>query len=125
MSSATTSTGQDRAPAIEVYWRPACPFCTMLRRGLARAGIPTREVNIWNSDPSAAARVRAVAGGNETVPTVFIGEHALVAPSARQVVEAVAALAPHLLPPPAGARCRRWGWSRQRRKKSEGGAGGR
>jgi mycoredoxin len=30
------------------------------------------EINIWE-DPQAAARVRSVANGNETVPTVFVG----------------------------------------------------
>lgn len=84
--------------AVEVYWRPGCPFCGSLRRGLARAGVPTREVDIWNSPPEAAARVRAVAGGDETVPTVFIGGHALVAPRVRQVLDAVARLAPELRP---------------------------
>jgi hypothetical protein len=55
-----------------------------------------REVNIWE-DPEAAARVRAVARGNETVPTVFVGEHALVNPSIRQVTALVRETAPHLL----------------------------
>lgn len=82
--------------AVEVYWRPSCPFCGSLRRGLARAGVVTREINIWE-DPAAAARVRAVAGGNETVPTVFIGDHALVAPRVRQVLNALATHAPELV----------------------------
>lgn len=41
--------------AVEVYWRPGCPICGSLRRGLARAGVPTREVDIWQN-PSAAER---------------------------------------------------------------------
>lgn len=68
---------------VEVYWRPGCGFCMVLRARLAPANLPIKEVNIWQ-DPEAAARVRAVAGGNETVPTVFVGEHAMVNPSARQ-----------------------------------------
>ncbi|WP_422392164.1 glutaredoxin family protein [Nakamurella antarctica] len=41
-------------------------------------------INIW-SDPDAAAFVRSVAGGNETVPTVVIDGRAVVnpAPSAK------------------------------------------
>lgn len=89
--------------AVEVYWRPGCPFCGSLRRGLARAGVATREVDIWQ-DPSAAARIRAVAGGNETVPTVFVGGHALVAPRVGQVLDAIARHAPHLKPPADGHR---------------------
>lgn len=41
--------------------------------------------------------MRSVAGGNETVPTVLIGDHALVNPSARRVKKTVRELAPHLL----------------------------
>ena len=73
---------------IEVLWRPGCPFCSRLRRGLARAGIETVDRDIW-SDPAAAARVRRATGGDETVPTVVVGSRALVNPSVAQVVEAV------------------------------------
>ena len=76
-------------PIVTVYWRPGCPFCRSLRRGLKQTGLPTQEVNIW-SDPEAAAFVRTHAGGNETVPTVAIGQSVLVNPSARQVVSLAA-----------------------------------
>lgn len=67
------------------YWRPGCPVLHVtLRRGLRRRGIPFEAVNIWE-DPDAAARVRAAAQGNETVPTIVIGEHSLVNPTAAQV----------------------------------------
>ncbi len=69
---------------VQFYWRPGCPYCASLLRGLRRRGIAFDSVNIWE-DPQAAARVRAVANGNETVPTVFVGEQALVNPSAAQV----------------------------------------
>ncbi|MCH9768842.1 MAG: NrdH-redoxin, partial [Actinomycetia bacterium] len=42
---------------IEVLWRPGCPFCSSLRRGLRRRAIVTTEINIWD-DPGAAERVR-------------------------------------------------------------------
>jgi mycoredoxin len=87
----------DRIDAVHYYWRPGCPFCTMLRRGLDKAGIETVDHNIWD-DPQAAAVVREHAGGNETVPTVVIDGVGLVNPKARQVVEHLAAVAPHLLP---------------------------
>lgn len=84
--------GEEAAPAvrIEVLWRPGCPFCSGLRRGLARAGIATVEHDIW-ADPEAAARVREVTGGDETVPTVLVGSRALVNPSVAGVVAAVRA----------------------------------
>lgn len=72
-------------PVVEVYWRPGCPYCRMLLRPLRRSGLNLREINIWE-DPEAAARVRSAAGGNETVPTVFIGDRAMVNPTVRQVL---------------------------------------
>lgn len=94
--------------AVQVYWRPGCPFCMALRRRLRRSGIPVDEINIWE-DPQAAARVRDVAGGNETVPTVFVGQHALVNPGIREIETLVRQAAPHLLDQRAG-RPRRRGW---------------
>jgi uncharacterized protein (DUF427 family)/glutaredoxin len=75
---------------VEVLWRPGCPYCSRLRSGLRRAGISTLEHDIW-ADPAAAARVRAVTGGDETVPTVLIGSRTLVNPSVRDVAAAVRA----------------------------------
>ena len=70
---------------VVVYWRPGCPYCSSLRSQLRRAGVPTTEINIWD-DPAAAAEVRRHAAGNETVPTVVVGDDALVNPSAKMVV---------------------------------------
>ncbi|MCH9728880.1 MAG: NrdH-redoxin [Actinomycetia bacterium] len=78
----------DFVDGVEVLWRPGCPFCMNLRIGLRRRSITTTEIDIW-SDSEAAARVRAVTGGDETVPTVFVGTQALVNPSVRTVVAAI------------------------------------
>lgn len=81
---------------VTVYWRPGCGFCSMLRHKLKRTDLTYREVDIWE-DPSAAAVVRLYADGNETVPTVVIGEPGhpdaigLVNPSARKVLAAAQA----------------------------------
>lgn len=83
--------------AVHVYWRPGCMFCSMLRRGLDRAGVETVDHDIWD-DPEAAAVVRDHAGGDETVPTVVVGGVGLVNPTAGQVVEHLRIHAPHLLP---------------------------
>ena len=72
------------AAEITVYSRPGCPYCTTLKMGLKRSRVPFREVNIW-SDPEAAMFVRSVADGNETVPTVTIGDRSWVNPSAGRV----------------------------------------
>jgi len=82
----STSGGSEQ---ITMYWRPGCPWCARLRRGLRRARIATVERNIWE-DAAAAATVRRLAGGNETVPTVVVGEVALVNPSLAAVRKALA-----------------------------------
>ena len=84
-------------PTVDVMWRPGCPFCSSLKRGLSRAGVATTEHDIWSST-DAAARVRGATGGDETVPTVFVGDRALVNPSVRQVVAAIRAADPDYQP---------------------------
>jgi mycoredoxin len=69
---------------VTVYSRPGCPYCYLLRRGLRRRGVTFTEIDIWQQ-PEAAAAVRAVAGGNETVPTVHVVGRWLVNPRAAQV----------------------------------------
>jgi mycoredoxin len=69
---------------IVLYTRPGCPYCFSLRIGLRRAGLAFREINIWD-DQNAAAFVRSVADGNETVPTVVVRGVHMVNPSAREV----------------------------------------
>lgn len=71
-------------PAAEVFWRPGCPYCTMLRRDLSRRGIDATWRNIWEDD-EARHYVRSVNRGNETVPTVRVGERTLTNPSGGQV----------------------------------------
>ena len=77
-----------------MYWRPGCGFCAALRSGLDRAGIGYDAVNIWD-DESAAAFVRSVANGNETVPTLTIdgpsGSFSMVNPSVAEVAAALEA----------------------------------
>ena len=80
---------------VTVYWRPGCPYCFLLRFKLRRSGISVREVNIWE-DPSGAAAVREIANGNETVPTVTIGDVAMINPSARRVLDELVRVAPEL-----------------------------
>jgi mycoredoxin len=82
---------------VTVYWRPACGFCSSLMRGLERQGLEYERVDIWE-DEDAAAFVRSVADGDETVPTVRVGDHALVNPSAPDVLRMVAEVAPEALP---------------------------
>ncbi|MCZ4520552.1 glutaredoxin domain-containing protein [Rhodococcus ruber] len=63
-----------------VYWRPGCIFCLRLRVALLLRG----KKAVWTSirqDPAAAARVRSVNDGNETVPTVFAASEHRINPN--------------------------------------------
>jgi mycoredoxin len=71
-----------------MYARPGCPFCSMLRADLATAGMTYAERDIWQ-DPEAAAAVRAVADGNETVPTINVGDVWLVNPTVDEIRSAL------------------------------------
>ncbi|MFJ7147089.1 glutaredoxin domain-containing protein [Streptomyces sp. NPDC100445] len=62
-----------------VFWRPGCPYCLRLRARLGRDARLLHWVDIWR-DPEGAAAVRAVADGNETVPTVVVAGRAHVNP---------------------------------------------
>ncbi|NNE97055.1 MAG: NrdH-redoxin [Acidimicrobiales bacterium] len=79
---------REQAPPVVFYWRPGCGFCTMLQRNLDGHGIAYDSRNIWE-DGDAAASVRSIANGNETVPTVLIGDTALVNPTIDQVLDAL------------------------------------
>lgn len=56
---------------VAIYWRPGCPFCLALRTRIGKYADCASWVNIWE-DEEAAAYVRSVNQGNETVPTVVI-----------------------------------------------------
>ncbi len=79
--------------AIDFYSRPGCVISMVLHHALKRRGVPMRVHDIW-SDPDAAARVRAAARGDETVPTIGIGTHALVNPRVSEVLGALELYAP-------------------------------
>ncbi|GGL00777.1 glutaredoxin domain-containing protein [Mangrovihabitans endophyticus] len=67
-----------------VYWRPGCPYCLRLRTVLGRDAKRLTWVDIW-ADPAGAASVRAVADGNETVPTVIAHGEAMVNPDPARI----------------------------------------
>ncbi|GAA3411294.1 glutaredoxin domain-containing protein [Streptosporangium vulgare] len=91
----TTSYENADHGGVVVYWRPGCTYCMKLRTRLRFTRLRYSEVNIWR-DPRAAAFVRSVADGNETVPTVTVAGKAMVNPSKAQLLEAVRTRTPHL-----------------------------
>lgn len=93
----TTTDAQADETTVEFYWRTGCGFCAALERQLGTLGVALDKRDIW-ADESAAAFVRSVADGNETVPTVKVGPQAMVNPSAKQVLAMIEQHAPHLLP---------------------------
>ncbi len=101
--SVSTHAPSDVPTALDLYWRPGCPFCMSLKRSLKRRGVPVRLHDIWQ-DPAAAEVVRSAANGNETVPTVAIAGQVLVNPSPQAVERLLGQVAPGLLPArPTGA----------------------
>ena len=82
---------------IVVYWRPGCMFCSSLLRKLDNSAVPYQSINIWD-DVDAAATVRAIADGNETVPTVVVGPVSLVNPSFDEVLVAASEHSPDAVP---------------------------
>jgi mycoredoxin len=79
-AQARARSGQDGRPVI--YWRPGCTYCQRLRVRLGRDGRRAHWVNIW-ADPAGAAAVRAITGGDETVPTVEVDGQSHVNPDPR------------------------------------------
>ena len=73
------------ARSVIFYWRPGCGFCTRLERALADANIELDRRNIWEDDTSADF-VRSVNRGNETVPTLVVGNRTLTNPRASEVL---------------------------------------
>lgn len=88
--------------AIVFYWRPGCGFCMGLDRQLTELGVALDKRNIWD-DPEHAAVVRSITGGNETVPTVVVGDARLVNPTAGEVLLEMQTHTPHLVPDGADA----------------------
>ncbi|MEU8660991.1 glutaredoxin family protein [Actinoplanes philippinensis] len=76
-----------------VYWRPGCVFCLRLRARLGADADRLRWVDIWQ-DPSAAAAVREITGGDETVPTVVINGRGHVNPDPSWLRDQIVPAAP-------------------------------
>lgn len=75
---------------LVVYARPGCTYCLRLRVALLGRSEP-RWVDIWD-DPEAAAYVRSINGGDETVPTVVVDGQPTTNPAPRDVLAAVRAI---------------------------------
>jgi mycoredoxin len=94
---ATAPGSRDRQNAVDrptagltIYSSPWCGYCHRLRWQLDRRGVAYTAANI-ERDPQAAAYVRQVNRGNETVPTVvFADGTAMTNPSVKDVLARLA-----------------------------------
>ena len=75
--------------AVVIYHRPGCSFCIRMKAMLGTVGRNAVWVDIWDDD-EAAAFVRSLNDGNETVPTVVIDGKPHTNPSPSLVRKALA-----------------------------------
>ena len=70
---------------MKMYTTTWCGYCQRLKAQLGREGIAFEEIDI-EADPTSAAFVESVNGGNQTVPTVLFDDgSALTNPSIGEV----------------------------------------
>lgn len=60
-------------PKIEIYTTFLCPFCSRAKKLLDRKGVAYEEIDAGSAKVRAAMRERA--GGRNSVPQIFIGDH--------------------------------------------------
>ena len=78
----------EKTETVTMYSTAWCGYCRRLKREMAEAGIPFREVDL-DDDPSYDDRIIAQTGGYRTVPTLEVQGRLLVNPSLREVQEAL------------------------------------
>lgn len=60
---------------IEIYTTPVCPYCVKAKHLLKRKGLEWKEIDI-SQNPAIRDDMIAKAGGQRTVPQIFInGKH--------------------------------------------------
>lgn len=57
---------------IEIYTSPLCGYCHMAKRLLKAKGAEYDEINVW-AEPGRKPEMIERAGGQRTVPQIFIG----------------------------------------------------
>jgi glutaredoxin 3 len=59
-------------PNIEIYTRPGCSYCNVVKRLLTNKNAPYVELDIW-SDPGVQAEMQRRTKGARSVPQIIIG----------------------------------------------------
>ena len=60
-------------PAITIYTKSWCPYCSAAKKLLTEKGVEFTEIDI-EKKPEARAEMIQKASGRSTVPQIFIGE---------------------------------------------------
>jgi len=60
-------------PKITIYTKSTCGYCAAAKALLRRKGAPYDEISV-DGDPAGQAVMANKAGGQRTVPQIFIGE---------------------------------------------------
>lgn len=85
LPAAGTTQPLPAAGTVTMYTTRWCGYCRRLKSQLEKAGVSFTEVDI-EQQPTAAAYVSSVNGGNETVPTLVFPDGSSAAnPSIREV----------------------------------------
>ena len=61
---------------VEIYTTPLCPYCWRAKSLLKNKGIAFAEIDLWEQ-PERRAEMALRAGGQTTVPQVFVDGRAL------------------------------------------------
>lgn len=59
---------------IEIYTTPICPYCVKAKHLLKRKGLEWEEIDV-SQNPAIREEMIAKAGGQRTVPQIFINGH--------------------------------------------------
>lgn len=60
-------------PRITIYTTMFCPYCRGAKQLLDKKNVPYEEIGV-DGKPDQRAKMRDRAGGNSTVPQIFIGD---------------------------------------------------
>jgi glutaredoxin 3 len=60
-------------PAVDIYTRPFCPYCSRALALLASKGVDFNEIADAYADPAKKRAMVERAGGGSTFPQIFIG----------------------------------------------------
>lgn len=73
MTAAVTLRSRRAVPAVEIYTRPFCPYCSRAIQLLKSKGVAYREIDDAYADTAKKRAMVERAGGGSTFPQIFVG----------------------------------------------------